>query len=45
MAEIERHAILATLEETGGCTSRAARVLGLTARTNHKRLRAYRVAP
>ncbi|HUS65160.1 MAG TPA: sigma-54 dependent transcriptional regulator [Kofleriaceae bacterium] len=45
MAEIERHAILATLEQTGGCTSRAASVLGLSARTIQKRLRAYRVAP
>ena len=42
LAEIERHAILATLERTGGCTSRAAAMLGISARTIQKRLRAYR---
>ncbi|MCU0686970.1 MAG: sigma-54 dependent transcriptional regulator [Polyangiaceae bacterium] len=41
MAEIERHAILSTLEATGGSTTRAARVLGLSVRTIQYRLREY----
>ena len=41
LAEIERHAILATLEYTGGCTSRAAAILGISPRTIQYRLREY----
>ncbi len=41
MAEIERHAILTTLELTGGSTSRAARLLGISTRTIQNRLRRY----
>jgi DNA-binding NtrC family response regulator len=41
LAEIERHAILATLEHTGGCTSRAAAILGISPRTIQYRLREY----
>ena len=41
MAEIERHAILTTLEQTGGSTSRAAEILGISARTIQYRLHEY----
>jgi DNA-binding NtrC family response regulator len=41
MAEIERFAILKTLERTGGSTSRAAEILGISARTIQYRLREY----
>jgi two-component system response regulator HydG len=41
MAEIERHAILSTLEAVGGSTAKAARVLGLSVRTAQYRLREY----
>jgi DNA-binding NtrC family response regulator len=41
LASIERHAILATLEYTGGCTSRAAAILGISPRTIQYRLREY----
>ena len=41
LAAIERHAILATLEYTGGCTSRAAAILGISPRTIQYRLREY----
>jgi DNA-binding NtrC family response regulator len=41
LAVIERHAILATLEYTGGCTSRAAAILGISPRTIQYRLREY----
>jgi DNA-binding NtrC family response regulator len=41
LAEIERHAILTTLESTGGCTSRAAAILGISPRTIQYRLREY----
>ncbi len=41
LADIERHAILATLEYTGGCTSRAAAILGISPRTIQYRLREY----
>ena len=41
MAEIERHAILRTLELTGGSTSRAAEILGISTRTIQYRLHEY----
>jgi two-component system, NtrC family, response regulator HydG len=41
MAEIERHAILSTLEAAGGSTAKAARLLGLSVRTIQYRLREY----
>jgi len=43
--EIERHAILKTLEHTGGSTSRAAEVLGISVRKIQYKLHAYREAP
>jgi DNA-binding NtrC family response regulator len=43
LAEIEKHAILSTLEQTGGSTSRAAKVLGISVRTIQNRLRRYRI--
>jgi DNA-binding NtrC family response regulator len=42
LAEIERFAILRTLEAVGGSTSRAARVLGISTRKIQYRLREYR---
>ena len=42
LAEVERHAIVSTLEHTGGCTSRAAEILGVSVRTVQNRLRRYR---
>jgi DNA-binding NtrC family response regulator len=41
LAELERYAILKTLEHTGGATSRAAEILGISARTIQYRLREY----
>jgi DNA-binding NtrC family response regulator len=41
LAELERYAILRTLEHTGGSTSRAADVLGISARTIQYRLHEY----
>ncbi len=41
MAEIERHAILSTLAEVDGSTSRAAEVLGISVRTIQYRLASY----
>jgi DNA-binding NtrC family response regulator len=41
MAELERYAILKTLEHTQGSTSRAAQILGLSPRTIQYRLREY----
>ena len=41
LAELERYAILKTLEYTGGATSRAADMLGISARTIQYRLREY----
>jgi transcriptional regulator with GAF, ATPase, and Fis domain len=41
LGDIERHAILATLESCGGCTIRAARALGISARKIQYRLQAY----
>jgi len=43
--EIERHAILRTLEETGGSTSKAAEILGISVRKIQYKLHAYREAP
>ncbi|HEX4458056.1 MAG TPA: sigma-54 dependent transcriptional regulator [Polyangia bacterium] len=41
MAELERWAILKTLEQAGGSTSRAAEVLGISPRTIQYRLQEY----
>jgi DNA-binding NtrC family response regulator len=41
LAEMERQAILAALEESGGCTSQAALRLGVSQRTIQYRLRSY----
>jgi two-component system NtrC family response regulator/two-component system response regulator HydG len=41
MAEIEREAILRTLEMVGGSTSRAAEVLGISVRKIQYRLKEY----
>jgi DNA-binding NtrC family response regulator len=41
MAELERYAILKTLEHTGGSTSRAAELLGVSPRTIQYRLQEY----
>jgi DNA-binding NtrC family response regulator len=41
LAELERHAILKTLEHTGGSTSRAAEILGISPRKIQYRLREY----
>ncbi|HKP55468.1 MAG TPA: sigma-54 dependent transcriptional regulator [Polyangiales bacterium] len=47
LADLERYAILKTLEHTGGSTSRAAEMLGISARTIQYRLHEYgpRVQP
>jgi DNA-binding NtrC family response regulator len=45
MADFERYAILKTLEFTGGSTSRAAELLGISARTIQYRLREYSGSP
>ncbi|HET9622368.1 MAG TPA: sigma-54 dependent transcriptional regulator [Kofleriaceae bacterium] len=45
MAEIERYAVLETLKATGGSTSRAAEMLGISARTIQYRLHEYNAAP
>ncbi|MEO7732678.1 MAG: sigma-54 dependent transcriptional regulator [Kofleriaceae bacterium] len=45
MAELERFAIVETLKATGGSTSRAAEMLGLSARTIQYRLHEYNAAP
>jgi DNA-binding NtrC family response regulator len=41
MAEVERHVILATLEATGGSTTRAAELLDISIRTIQYRLQEY----
>ena len=41
MAELEKHAILRTLEHTGGSTSRAAEILGISVRKIQYKLREY----
>jgi two-component system response regulator HydG len=43
MAELERHAILATLDAVGGSTSKAAEMLGISVRTIQYRLHEYGV--
>jgi len=43
--ELERHAILQTLEACGGSTSRAAKILGISVRKIQYRLREYSDAP
>ncbi|HEY0253417.1 MAG TPA: helix-turn-helix domain-containing protein, partial [Kofleriaceae bacterium] len=45
MAELERYAILKTLEVTGGSTSKAAELLGISTRTIQYRLHEYNEAP
>jgi DNA-binding NtrC family response regulator len=45
MAELERYAIVETLKATGGSTSRAAEMLGLSSRTIQYRLHDYNAAP
>jgi DNA-binding NtrC family response regulator len=45
LAEIERYAILNTLEHTGGATTRAAEILGISPRTIQYRLREYAGEP
>jgi DNA-binding NtrC family response regulator len=42
LEEVERQAILAVLERTGGNQSEAARVLGISDRTLRERIRKYR---
>ena len=44
LEELERHAILATLEATGGSTSRAAKMLGISVRKIQYRLQDYGLA-
>jgi len=45
MAALERYAILETMRETGGSTSKAAEMLGISARTIQYRLQEYQAAP
>jgi two-component system, NtrC family, response regulator HydG len=45
LEEMERATILRTLEETGGNKSEAARRLGITRKTLHKRLKKYAAKP
>jgi DNA-binding NtrC family response regulator len=45
MVEIERYTILETLKATGGSTSRAAEILGISPRTIQYRLHDYNAAP
>jgi DNA-binding NtrC family response regulator len=45
LADIERYAILETLKATGGSTSKAADVLGISVRTIQYRLHDYNAAP
>jgi DNA-binding NtrC family response regulator len=45
MAEIERHAILTTLESTKGSTTRAASILGMSVRAVQYRMQKYGSAP
>ncbi len=45
LSELERYAILKTLEHTGGSTSRAADMLGISARTIQYRLHEYSKSP
>lgn len=45
LRELERYAILRTLEHVGGSTSKAAKILGISPRKIQYRLNEYRVAP
>jgi DNA-binding NtrC family response regulator len=45
MAELEKYAILETLKSTGGSTSQAAEILGISTRTIQYRLHEYNEAP
>jgi DNA-binding NtrC family response regulator len=45
LADLERYAIVKTLEHTGGATSRAAEILGISPRTIQYRLREYAGEP
>jgi DNA-binding NtrC family response regulator len=45
MAQLERYAILETLKATGGSTSKAAEMLGISTRTIQYRLHEYNGAP
>ncbi len=45
LRELERHAILRTLEHVGGSTSKAAKILGISPRKIQYRLNEYRTAP
>jgi DNA-binding NtrC family response regulator len=45
MAELERYAILETMKATGGSTSKAAEMLGISTRTIQYRLHEYNEAP
>ena len=45
MADIERHAVLRTLEATGGSTTRAAAILGMSVRAVQYRMQKYSAAP
>jgi transcriptional regulator with PAS, ATPase and Fis domain len=45
MSELERYAILETLKAAGGSTSKAADMLGISARTIQYRLHEYQAAP
>ena len=45
LAEVEKYAILETLKSTGGSTSKAADILGISVRTIQYRLHQYNEAP
>ena len=45
LSDIEKYAILETLRSTGGSTSRAAEILGISVRTIQYRLHEYSAAP
>jgi DNA-binding NtrC family response regulator len=45
MADLERYAIIETLKAVGGATSKAAEILGISARTIQYRLHEYTQAP
>jgi DNA-binding NtrC family response regulator len=45
LADIERYAILETLESTGGSTSKAAEILGISVRKIQYKLHEYKEAP
>jgi two-component system NtrC family response regulator/two-component system response regulator HydG len=45
MDELERHAILTTMESVGGATGRAAEILGISVRKIQYKLQEYNAAP